>query len=66
MDIRSADTGTIGGSVNQVNAQKKQLTKSKVGFSLQKKSADLQIQVNKNIVENRTSSSKGSKVNLFA
>lgn len=66
MDINRTEAGSTNDSINQVIGLKKQAVQDRVSLSMQKKKATVEININKNLLENRTASNKGSKLNVFA
>lgn len=66
MAIESTDSSSVEGTINQSMGLKNQSLRNKIGHSLQKKNSVVQINVNRNMLENKANPNKGSKVNLFA
>lgn len=66
MDIRLTESTGVQDNIDQVVGLKKQGMKEHVSASLQKKGAAIELNVNKNLMENKTASNKGSKLNVFA
>lgn len=66
MAISRTEPRSTNDSINQVLGLKKQATRDKISLTLQKKNSAVEINVNKNLLENRSASNKGSKINVFA
>lgn len=66
MAIGSTESANVQDNVNQVVGLKKQGMKEHLSASLQKKGAAIELNVNKNLMENKAAANKGSKLNVFA